>query len=167
METIRTLTDKDIGEKSAHVDKFSLRRAARAIVINENNEIAVMYVEKFKNHKLPGGGIEDGEDFNKALIREIKEETGAEIKVVGEIGIILEERSRYKLAQESICVIAKAVSHSAQNFTKTEIEQGFSLSWVPLNEAITLFEKDKPSDYTARFILERDLTFLKAYRETL
>ena len=43
-----------------------------------------------------------------------------------------------------------------------EIENlGLEIKWVTLDEAIKIFENDKPEDYTAKFIQMRDLEFLK------
>jgi len=40
-------------------------------------------------------------------------------------------------------------------------ELGVKIEWVTVKEAIKLFEKDDPEDYTAKFIRYRDLIFLE------
>ena len=52
-----------------------LREAVRAIVLR-NGKIAILYVSKENYHKLPGGGIEQGENLQEALEREIMEGEG-------------------------------------------------------------------------------------------
>lgn len=37
------------------------RRAARAVIRNHENQIAIMYFTKTGSYKLPGGGIDEGE----------------------------------------------------------------------------------------------------------
>ena len=46
------------------------------------------------------------------------------------------------------------------SFTNKELEQGFELVWVDLNEAIFIMKADKPSDYEGEFIQIRDLELL-------
>jgi len=167
MEIIRTITDKDIGEKPRPVSKFNERKAARAILFNKNKEVAIMTVAKFAYHKIPGGGVEEGEDLKTALEREIKEEAGATAKVTGELGRILETRTEYPLKQESFCFIAEAINIGKPEFTDKEKEQGFSVSWMPINEAIKVFEKETPIEYSAKFMHLRDLCFLQEAKKRL
>lgn len=53
-----------------------MRRAARAIVIKDNN-LLVMHRNKFGTEydTLPGGGVEVGEELEHAALRELDEET--------------------------------------------------------------------------------------------
>ncbi|KKR07492.1 MAG: hypothetical protein UT32_C0010G0009 [Parcubacteria group bacterium GW2011_GWC2_39_14] len=59
MKLLKTIRDNDFGleEKS---EKLQLREASRAIVINDKNELAILYVSKKDFYKIPGGGIETG-----------------------------------------------------------------------------------------------------------
>jgi len=51
------------------------RPSARAIIIKDR-KIAMVYSKKYNYYKFPGGGIENGECMEDALIREVSEETG-------------------------------------------------------------------------------------------
>jgi len=53
------------------------------------------------------------------------------------------------------------ISIGKQKLEESEIDEGFQLVWLSLNNAIRKLEKDKPTNYEGRFIRERDLTFLK------
>lgn len=58
-----------------------MRRAVRAIVINEN-KLLIMHRNKFGSEydTLPGGNVEVGESFEQALYRELHEETQINIR---------------------------------------------------------------------------------------
>ena len=69
------------------------RDTSRAIIFSEDEEsIYLLYREKRKNNKIikyfaiPGGKIEKGETIEQAVIREIKEEFQADIKLLGYLG---------------------------------------------------------------------------------
>ena len=63
------LDDKDINNEVARV---------KALIINSNNEILFGYADK--TYQFIGGHLENGETLEDCLSREIKEESGIEIK---------------------------------------------------------------------------------------
>ncbi len=147
--------------------RYKIRRAARAIIFNKN-KVPILYVSKYEYYKLPGGGLNHGESIKDGLSREIMEETGCTAKIKKEVGRIIEYRSKIKLKQTSYCFIGKIDKiNKKQDFTDKEKSDGFKLIWITLNKAIKLVEKSRPSDYSGRFIVKRDLIFLKKAREML
>jgi len=146
---------------------FGAREASRSIVFDKNYKIPILHVTKFNYHKLPGGGIEKGEDKIKALNREMLEKTGCKIEVKGEVGKIIEFRSKFKLKQTSYCYFGKVVNVGSSKLEQDEINDGFELVWLRVNEAIQLFEKDLPTNYEGKFIQNRDLTFLQKLKYVL
>ena len=55
------------------------RPSARGIIF-VSGKISLVYSEKEKYYKFPGGGIIENEDMKSALIREVREETGFTVK---------------------------------------------------------------------------------------
>jgi len=53
------------------------------------------------------------------------------------------------------------ISIGKQKLEESEIDEGFQLVWLSLNNAIRKLEKDKPTNYEGEFIRKRDLVFLK------
>jgi 8-oxo-dGTP diphosphatase len=160
---------QEIKDQEFPIDQSGLkqREASRAVIFDDNNLTALLFVANENYHKIPGGGIESGEDRLQALVREIKEEAGCEIEITGEVGEIIEFRSQFNLRQISYCYLGKVTSKGAPDFDEGEKSHGFELLWLPLEEVIAKVANDKPTDYVGGFIQQRDLAFLKKAREIL
>lgn len=145
-----------------------LRQAARAIVLDDEKNIALLHVQKGGYYKLPGGGVESGEDFISALKRECMEEIGCEIEVDKEIGMTLEYRGKHNIKQESYCYLAQLIgSKGTPSFTEDELADGFASLWVPMKEAIKLVSEANTEDYQGQFIIPRELVFLREAEKLL
>lgn len=165
MKLLATITDKEVfGKEIEFNGKCSLRAAARAIVLDKNKNIAILHAKNYGFHKLPGGGIEKGENKEKALERELKEEIGCRVGIVKELGKIIEIKKECGQRQTSYCYVAKISDRCDSNLTEEEKNNlGIKVIWVKLDKAIRIFEEDKPEEYTAKFIRCRDLIFLKEF----
>ena len=163
MKFIKEVKDSNLLEES----DLKLREASRAILFDENNLIPLLFVSKYNYHKLPGGGINKGEDKKQALFRECLEEIGCEIEVEGEVGKIIEFRARWNLKQTSYCYFGKILSKGKSSFTKKELVQGFEVVWTTLDNAITKIENDNSDSYESGFIKQRDLAFLVKFKEVI
>ena len=160
MQLLKTIEFEKIAPRE--LEKFEFRQAARAVVFDSEGKIALLFVSKKNYHKLPGGGIEKDENIEEALRRECREEIGCEIKITGDIGKTIEYRKKFKLKQESFCYSADVVGEKGEpSFTEREKELDFSILWVSMDEAIKVLEKDQPDDYQGKFILKRELAFLR------
>ncbi|MBN1468440.1 MAG: NUDIX domain-containing protein [Fusobacteriaceae bacterium] len=120
---------------------FTYREAARGIII-EDNKILLVFSEKFKDYKLPGGGLEKNENFEQALLREVREETGFSV----EIESFFEETIEFDEGQEvgvdyfkmySQYFICKRLEKNSQIIS----EIGSKTMWVSIDDAI--FENKK------------------------
>ncbi|MCX6706326.1 MAG: NUDIX domain-containing protein [Candidatus Woesebacteria bacterium] len=163
MKLLKVIKDKPFPKNK----KVGFRQASRAVLFDNNNLVPILFVSKENYHKLPGGGIEEGEDKIKALYREVLEETGCEMKITGEIGKIEEYRSEFNLTQISYCYLGKVTKKGEPCFEQSEIGEGFKLVWLTLDEVIETLKNDKPQNYEGGFIQKRDLTLLKKAREII
>lgn len=165
MQTLLSLHESDFVPGAADIDStdFSLREAARAVVVNEQGQVALLWVGKSNYHKLPGGGVEAGEDRQQALERELMEEIGCAAEIGSEVGQIVEFRDKWDMKQTSYCYTAKKIGEQKQpTFTQKELDDGFEMKWVDgIDAAIALLTTDKPTSYEGMFIQKRDLKFLE------
>ena len=150
------------------LDKYRIRRAARGVLV-WGNKIALLNVTKYNYHKLPGGGIEEGESKEEAFKREILEETGANCEIKNYAGVTIEYREEYKLLQISYVFFAEVVGKLGEvKFEESEIAEGFKLEWVPVENIQEILGKDKPSNYEgSKFICKRDRAIINFYNERL
>jgi 8-oxo-dGTP diphosphatase len=161
---------KEIRDKGPEADAMctETREASRAVAQDADGRIPILFVGKHGYHKLPGGGIEPGETREEALAREMKEETGCAIEIIGEVGSIVEYRTDWNIRQISYCYLGKILSKGEVEFDEGEIRDDFRLVWMTLDAAIATLESDRPdSYYDGGFIRERDLYFLKEAKRLL
>ncbi len=163
MNILKTIRDEDVGSPVAAPEKFRERKASRAIVFDQEKKIALLHSTKNSFHKLPGGGVEVGEDLEAALRREVLEEIGGEITNIRELAVIEEYRNKFELHQLSYCFIAYLSGEKGlPHLDEGEIAEGFVTEWLSLDEAVVTLEKETDiQDYQGKFIQVRDLAFLR------
>jgi 8-oxo-dGTP pyrophosphatase MutT (NUDIX family) len=152
------------------ISDYHVRKASRGILVNDG-KLAVLFVSKENYHKLPGGGIEAGETNKDAFIREVKEETGCDCKVIDENGqnsVVLETRGQFKLFQISYIFFSEIVGEPKElQLEQDEIDEGFELQWIQIDQVIKTLENDRPKNYEGKFIQKRDLAVLNFYKDSL
>jgi 8-oxo-dGTP diphosphatase len=161
MNQLAVINPQNVSENEAVA--FAMRDAARAIVVDSEGQVALLHVSNKGYYKLPGGGIEDGEDKIEALRRECREEVGCEISDITEIGFIVEYRKSYNLKQTSYCYLAKLKGEKGTpNFTEAELAGGFEEVWLPFDEVQKKMAESTSLDLEgSQFIVPRDTIFLR------
>lgn len=167
MKQLALINPRNLSEKDTENENYAIREAARAIVIDENNLVALLHVSRDSYYKLPGGGIDEGEDRIVGLKRECLEEIGCNVEVTNEIGSTLEYWQEDKERQTSYCYLAKVIGEKGlPKFTESENIRGFIPIWLPYEEAIEKIRNCKPTDYEGDYIIPRDLLFLEEAKKT-
>ncbi len=158
--------------KELNSSKFT-REATRAIVLN-GDDILLLYTERYHDYSLPGGGIDDGEDKITALIRELKEETGAHsvtnIKAFGQYD---EYRPWYKNNFDYVHMISYCytceiddVLHQPE-LEAHEIQNGMRPVWFNIHQAIAHNEQTIKHSAKKGLSIERETFLLKRIVEEL
>ncbi len=143
---------------------YRVREAARAVVFDADDNVALLHAIKNDYYKLPGGGLDDDTDKIVALKRECREELGCDVEVLGEIGIVNEWRKFCALHQISYCYVAKVVGDKGEpDFTEDEIAEGFEVVWFPYEKARNMLSESKAVEIEAReYMVPRDVAILEA-----
>ncbi len=171
MKKITTLHERDIYPEKQFIEnvEHSDRATGKAIVLDEENKIALVGNKQNEFLLLPGGGIDDGEDIQTGIIRECLEEIGCVVNILGEIGCIDDYRPRDKKHCISYCYTVRVIGIKGYpKHTENEIKIGMYTKWVTLEEALNIFKKQKlelesgkVTFYNTGFNIIRDLLFLE------
>ena len=172
MKTIGTITESDFGRKTSSEKwpSYRVRKAARAVLLDDQSRIALMHVASDNYYKLPGGGIDEGEDVATALNRELLEEVGASsIEVISEVGQVDEYRDEYEVNGRHYCFVAKLTGPIIEPArTEKELAEGYQTVWATgIDKAISLVEQGTPKDYGHNFERLRELAFLNETKSLL
>lgn len=174
MNFIGRISDSDIGEKEVICENPNTRTAVRAILINNDNKIAILHKKNKNEYKLVGGGVDEGEDYEEALKRETLEEAGCKIEILNELGYIEEYRGKMNFKQTSYVYIAKVIEDTkVLHLTQKEIDEGSEICWFEPKEALDkiceCYNNIKPSKYSSiystKIIIKRDMCILQKYLE--
>lgn len=167
MRRIALLTDLEILGTTG-LSSAPPRLTARAIVRSPQNRYALMYAARFGIYTLPGGGVEEGEAVEAALIREITEETGCCIQSSVPLGYVEENRAHADYTQLSYYYIVTTTDEQLNpHLTDAEAANGTCSLWCTLEEAIERISApyfDRPQ---GKFLQARDLAALSAYQNWL
>ena len=170
MERILTMD-----EKNYPLDLEEIYRVAVRGIIFIDGKL-LMIESNSGELKLPGGGMDSGEDDYKALVREVKEETGYDvmletIKPFGEIEekrlSLNEPKIFHQISRLYFCEVYPEKGQCA--YTENEKKDGFQQVTYTLDEAIEknriLFEKEGKQPWNQReyktLLLIREFLFQK------
>jgi ADP-ribose pyrophosphatase YjhB (NUDIX family) len=166
MNLIATFNFEESKEKE--YSEFKVRETVRAVIFDGDNNVALMKVGEDNFHKLPGGGVDEGETLDQALKRECLEEAGVVIKNTHEIGLIIEIKKESRSIQNSYCYLANVSGDKASsNLTEEEKSRGFKVLWMNVDEAIKCIKNDGFDNLQGRYIYKRELTILETVKKII
>ena len=149
------------------------RQIVRAILFDDEGYFYFVHVDRDDDFgraayiETAGGGVEDGENLDFAIRRELGEELGAFVEVVCKIGVVSDYYNlihRHNINNYYLC---RAVSFGDTHMTEDEIHS-FHLSSLKLtyDEAVAEYERCRQTPL-GRIICNRELPVLKRAKEIL
>ena len=165
MQILKTHLHPDL--KTLENKSIFTRLSTRSITIQDDS-ILLLYTERYEDYSLPGGGLDLDEDKVEGMIRELREETGAQnIKNIKPYGIYEEYRPWHKADYDIqhvisycyTCDINKTLGDSAME--SHEINNGMKAVWINIYEAITHNENTMATSLKKGMSIERETFLLK------
>lgn len=119
------------------------RFATRTVLFDEDGQVAIINVKRHGYYKIPGGGIENGEDIENAAKREVKEEAGCDCDIVKKLGRMETKVPVWQMLDISDGFIATIRGEKSQpSYEDWGKERGFEIEWFSdLDTAISTIEK--------------------------
>ena len=156
---LEVLEGKETEFYSKDNNNMTIRYGARGIVEGKDGKIAVIYKKNKNEYKLPGGGVDKGEDFKEAFKRECVEEIGCSIENVEYLFDIEEDHINDNFKQISKVYIAKV----------KEKEEGLEYLWLDKKEALEKMKKcienlkgsKYDNVYRTKFVVCRDIRIVE------
>lgn len=139
MKLLKELIHPELSTREGRVLR---RQAARGIVLR-GDQILLLFTERYNDFSLPGGGVDQDEDLQVALKRELEEETGArDIQVQSHFGFIEEYRPHWKPEYDLmhmtshffLCEVALELADVRME--RYEIANGMNPVWISVAEAL-------------------------------
>ncbi|MGN1089242.1 MAG: NUDIX hydrolase [Huintestinicola sp.] len=156
-------------------DNVYRRPSARGIIITDEKKIALVYSQKERYYKFPGGGIHADEDKKEAIIREVKEEVGLVVipETIREFGSVMRRQKSLTsphtiFEQENFyyfCKTEKTIS--AQELDDYELEAGFVLRYVDIDEAINVNAAYRSEDFFNEIMIKREMRVLQLIKDMM
>jgi 8-oxo-dGTP diphosphatase len=118
-------------------------KAGGIILSNDNKDnIVLLYRKQQNDWSFPKGHIDPGENATRAMIREIQEETGLNVRIVKEL-----PDHFYKSANEGEIVTKMFLVISIDDSELKEEHEGDKLEWVSLDGVVKKLSYNNLKDY--------------------
>lgn len=137
-----------------------VRRAGRGLVFRDG-KILLSYEKNTDVYMSPGGGIEQGESIEECCVRELREETGYEVRILRPLVVINEYC--FETLYESNYFVCEITGECNNSLTDIEVEHGLMPVWVEIERALEIFGEyaSKREDIGSLYL--REFTVINKY----
>ena len=148
------------------------RKIARAIVMDDKGNFAIHHLHRVdifgdvRYPETPGGGVDEGESYEDAVIRECEEETGYRVEVLAYLGEVKDYYNLIKRKNINRFFLCKTTGFVGRHFESkgdTFIEK---TEFLPIDKIISLYE-ELPEIGISGIIRQRELPIWLEAKKTL
>jgi len=176
MRLVKTTFHPDVSHEAispAGKRSVIVRHAARGIIVR-GESILLLYTRRYDDYSLPGGGIDEGEDEIRALMRELREEVGAQgVRNVKPFARYEEYRPHHQPDADIIHIISHCYACDIDEklgdtaLESYEVSNGMSALWMNIHEAISHNESVIAGSEKKGLSVERETFLLKLIAKEL
>ena len=158
------------GKTKDEIEALEERHASRCVLFDENGNLIMVSLDSEEQSRgryygIPGGKVEEGEDFETACRREVLEEAGFVIDTVTSIGSIALVRKDYLSISHGFIAHVKLADQKPLSLTDEEKTENFETCVMSLQETISLLEEQYVKHHQAATL--RNLTFILEAKRVL
>lgn len=149
------------------IETFRQRFAARCVVVDSNNDVALLHSIKHNFYMLPGGKIEEGETPEQAGIRECKEEIGCDVKIIIPLGKTVEHRKELLQSNTSFGFLMQQAGEKIIPVPQgDEADLEAVVEWHSFDSAISFIRNRIGGDnLVEQQVVMRDAVFIEKAKE--
>lgn len=147
-----------------YTEPYKKKRTSCRGLIVENGKILLSHEMNTGVYMSPGGGIEAGETKEDCCVREVREETGFEVKPLKHFLTVNEYcYDTLYIAHYFLCEVT---GQGKQALTETEIDHGIVPEWVEIPDALEIFGEYKKKTPDHESLYRREFTVINKYLES-
>ena len=143
-----------------------IREIARAIVLDEDGNVALHLIHRddmFGNqwyYETPGGGVDEGEAPEEAVVRECEEELGYRVEILSFLGDVLDYYNKIGRENHNHYYLCKRKEKVGIHFASSGDTLIMKTEYLPIEEAIVRME-NQDEDLVAGLVKQRELPVLR------
>ena len=146
-----------------YTEPYKKKRVSCRAFIVEYGKILLSYETNTGVYMSPGGGVEDGETHEECCVREVREETGFDVKILKDFVTINEYcYDTLYVAHYFICEIT---GKGEQSLTDVEIDHGITPEWIEISQALEIFGEYATKTPDHESLYRREFTVINKYLE--